>query len=251
MVPDGRASRRCLVTGSTRGVGLGIVDHLLAADWKVAVNGRTSARVGEVVANRAGTVAAEGDVSDLGGARAVVEVASQALGGLDLVVCNVGGGASVAPGMETPDEWQRVFALNLWSATNVVEAARTVLAQSGGSVVCISSICGSVVVPGAPVTYSAAKAALHAYVRGMAAPLADDGVRINVVALGNILHDDSVWASRLGDDPSSVQSMLEREVPLARLGRPEDVGPLVEYLGSSQSAFATGAVWTLDGGQSR
>ena len=251
MEPEAGVGRRSLVTGSTRGVGLGIVDHLLSAGWEVAVNGRTSARVLEVAANRDGAVAAEGDVSDPSAACGVVEAASQALGGLDLVVCNVGGGSSVAPGSETPEEWQRVFALNLWSATNVVEASRSVLAEGGGSVVCISSICGSVVVPGAPVTYSVAKAALHAYVRGMATPLAGDGVRINAVALGNILHDDSVWATLLDEDPSSVEAMLEREVPLARLGRTEDVGPLVEYLGSSRSAFATGAVWTLDGGQSR
>ena len=251
MAPDGIAERRCLVTGSTRGVGLGIVDHLLASGWAVAVNGRTGSRVREVVESRMGAVAAGGDVSDPNAAGAVVDAASRALGGLDLVVCNVGGGSSVPPGTETPDEWQRVFALNLWSTTNVVEASRSDLARTGGAVVCISSICGSVVVPGAPVTYSVAKAALHAYVRGMASPLAADGVRINAVALGNILHDDSVWAARLDDDPSSVEAMLEREVPLARLGRPEDVGPLVEYLGSSVSAFATGAVWTLDGGQSR
>ena len=155
------------------------------------------------------------------------------------------------PGHETPEEWQRVFALNLWSTTNTVEAAREVLAAARGAVVCVSSICGLEVVPGAPVTYSAAKAALHAYVRGMARPLGAQGVRINAVAPGNILFNDSTWSRKLADDPDSVKTMLQREVSLAAFGSPQDVAELVTYLASPRASFATGGVWTLDGGQVR
>ena len=64
-------------------------------------------------------------------------------------------------------------------------------------IVCVSSICGLEVIPGAPLTYSAAKAALNAYIRGVAVPLGADGVRINGIAPGNILFKGSVWERKL------------------------------------------------------
>lgn len=142
-----------------------------------------------------------------------------------------------------------IFALNLWSTTNSVEAARDALAASKGVVVCISSICGMEVIPGAPVTYSSAKAALHAYVRGIARPLGNQGVRINAVAPGNILFDGSVWSRKLLEDKLAVQSMLEKEVSLGCLGSPGDVANLVAYLASPRSSFCTGGGWSIDGGQ--
>ena len=168
---------------------------------------------------------------------------------LDILVCNVGSGRSVSPGCETTEEWQRVFAHNLWSTTDTVEAAREALAFSKGSIVCVSSICGLEVIEGAPVTYSAAKAALHAYVRGIARPLGKQGVRINAVAPGNIVFEGSVWAMKLVEDAVGVQAMLDKNIAIGRLGTPEEVASLVTYLASPRAGFATGAIWTLDGGQ--
>lgn len=133
----------------------------------------------------------------------------------------------------------------------MVEAAQEMLGASHGSIVCLSSICGIEIVPGAPVTYSAAKAALHAYVHGIARPLGKKGVRINAVAPGNVLFDGSVWSKKMTEDAQSVQAMLEKDVPLARFGTPQEVADLVAYLASPRSGFATGGVWTLDGGQVR
>ena len=103
----------------------------------------------------------------------------------------------------------------------------------------------------APVTYSVAKSALNAYVRGIARPLGKFGVRINAVAPGNILFDDSVWHHKLQDDPKVIESILSSDVALGKLGTPQDVASLVTYLASPLSNFSTGAVWALDGGQSR
>lgn len=245
---DGKSA---LVTGSSRGIGRAIAAALHAEGCRVVVHGRTGQELDVVAKELHANGAVTGDLTQPAEARRVMDETLAALGTLDILVCNVGGGASVPPGQESPEEWQRVFALNLWSATNTVEAASAALARSAGAIVCISSICGQTVVPGAPVTYSAAKAALHAYVRGIARPLAEQHVRINAIAAGNILHSGSVWARRLQGDPSSVSEMLARDVPLGRLGTPEDVADLAVYLASPRAAFATGGVWTLDGGQVR
>jgi NAD(P)-dependent dehydrogenase (short-subunit alcohol dehydrogenase family) len=215
----------------------------------VAINGRDHQTVAEVVSGLDGSVPVAGDVSTPEGAYAVVDETVEALGSLDVLVCNVGGGGSVPPGEETFEEWQRVFALNLWSTTNTVHAARMALRASVGSIVCISSICGLETVRGAPVTYSAAKSALHAYVRGIAWPLGEDGVRINAIAVGNMLFDGSVWSKQLALEGDEVASMLKTQVALGRFGVPNDVANLVAFLASDRSGFATGAVWALDGGQ--
>lgn len=242
-----------LVTGSSGGVGLAIAEAFCAEGAKVAFNGRDTVRLAHAVASQTkGTaIAVEGDVSKPDQAKNVVERVLKAFGKLDILVCNVGSGRSVAPGAETHEEWLRVFALNLWSATNMVEMGRSALAKSRGAIVCISSICGQEYIPGAPLTYSAAKAALNAYVRGVARPLGKDGVRINAVAAGNMLFEGSVWGNKLNQDAEGVEHMLERDVALAKLGIPKDVANLTLWLASPAASFCTGAIYVADGGQVR
>ena len=243
------AGKTVLVTGSSRGIGRAIAGVLHAEGCHVALNGLTAADVSLAASELPGAIAIAGDVTRPDEARRVVSEATAAMGGLDILICNVGSGRSVPPGEETFEEWQRVFAMNLWSTTNTVEAAREALSASKGVIVCISSICGLEIIPGAPVTYSAAKAALHAYVRGIARPLGKLGIRINAIAPGNILFEGSVWSHKLTEDAGAVQGMLARDVALARLGAPREVAELAAYLASPRSGFASGAVWTLDGGQ--
>jgi 3-oxoacyl-[acyl-carrier protein] reductase len=245
------SGKTALVTGSSKGIGWAIAQALHAEGCRLALNARNAVDLRTATAQLAGSIGIVGDVTQPAEARQVVAEVLSTFGRLDILVCNVGSGRSVPPGNETAEEWQRVFALNLWSTTNSVEAARDALVASKGVIVCISSICGLEAIPGAPVTYSAAKAALHAYVRGIARPLGKQGVRINAVAPGNILFDGSVWAHKLAEDATGVQAMLAKEVALGSLGTPTDVGSLVAYLASPRNSFASGSVWTLDGGQVR
>jgi len=240
-----------LVTGSTRGIGFAIANAFLAEGADVAFNSRTVTNLKDCVAptylGRA--ISAPGDVSDPEQANRVIEHVLSEFSKIDVLICNVGGGRSVSPGMETYCEWNKVFGLNLWSATNVVEAATMSLVSTGGTIVCISSICGYEFVPGAPITYSVAKAALHAYVRGISRPLGRKGVRINAIAPGNILFDGSVWQQKLEVEPLAVQEMLQRHVSLTRLGTAQEIANLAVWLCSPFASFCTGSIFVADGGQ--
>lgn len=245
----GLSKKVALITGSSKGIGLAIAHTLHSEGCCVALNARDAADLNIATATLTGAIGVVGDVTQQVEAHNVISEVLRIFGRIDILVCNVGSGQSVPPGNETVAEWQRVFALNLWSATNCIEAARDALLASKGVIICVSSICGIEVIPGAPVTYSAAKAALNAYVRGIARPLGKQGVRINAIAPGNILFDGSVWSRKLTEDAPMVRAMLERDVALCKLGTTSDVANLVAYLASPLSGFATGGVWTLDGGQ--
>ena len=243
------AGKAALVTGSSRGIGLAIAEAFHSEGCRVAINSRNPEELANVAARLPGAIAVAGDVTESTDAQFVVSEVLKSFGKLDIVVCNVGSGQSVSPGEETPEEWQRVFGINLWSATNTVAAARDALADSKGAIVCISSICGLEFIAGAPITYSAAKAALHAYVRGIARPLGKQGVRINAIAPGNILFDGSTWSLKLKETPTSVLTVLKRDVALNRFGTPQDIASMVVYLASPRAGFASGGIWALDGGQ--
>jgi 3-oxoacyl-[acyl-carrier protein] reductase len=239
--------RVALVTGSTRGLGLLIAQHLADAGAVVGINGRSGQAVSHVAGSREEFFAAPGDLTDENQVLRVRDVVQDRHGALDVLVCNAGGGRPVDPAIEAR-EWRRVMDLNLITAVNAVQALAPLMARSGGSICVVGSIAGTRDV-GAPLPYAVAKAALHGYVRASARSLAADGIRINLLIPGNILFAGSVWEARLLEDEDAVMSQIRASVPLQRLASGDEIAGWALFLSSDAAAFATGAEIIVDGGQ--
>ncbi len=245
------SGKKALITGSSQGIGFFIAKALNKQGCDVVLNSRNSLSLEKALKDIPGSKGFVADISSFEGAKYLIEKTIESIKSLDILICNVGNGKSVPPGNESPEEWQKVFANNLWSTTNMVEASWDLLSKNKGVVVCISSICGIEVIPSAPITYSTAKAALNHYVKSISKPLGKHGVRINAIAPGNILFEGSVWDKKIKKNPKGVETMLKKEVSLNKIGHPSHIADLSCYLCSPLSSFTTGSIWTVDGGQVR
>lgn len=240
--------KTALITGSSRGIGKSIAELLHSEGCYIVLNGRhvnTLKKLSKTLPNSSYFAC---DVTDPKNCKELVKFAISTQGKLDFLICNVGSGRSVKPGKENFSEWKKMFHINFFSATNMIESSITHLAKSKGAIVCISSIAGIEYI-GASNTYSTAKSALNSYVRGISRYLAKHNIRINCVAPGNILFKGSVWDKKLNENPKLINKMLRDHVSLGRLGDPIDIANMVVFLCSSKCSFITGQVFVVDGGQ--
>ena len=243
--------KRVFISGSSRGIGLSIASKFLEEGARVILNSRNLKDLEDIAKKNTEFDFIQGDVSNHKEAEEIIDEITKKFKKLDIVICNVGSGKSVPPGKENQNEWQKSFSKNFFSATNIIEASKSLLEDSKGSIVCISSICGVEHIPEAPITYSVAKNALNAYIKFVSFPLAKKGIKINGVVPGNINFPGSVWDKKLKENPREVKKMIKDSVPLNKLGSPHDIANLVTFLSSSENKFSTGSLFYSDGGQTR
>jgi 3-oxoacyl-[acyl-carrier protein] reductase len=248
----GLAGKVAIVTGSSRGIGLGIAATLAAEGADVVLCARDAERLEAAAATIDGPgspVPVVADVSTPEGARAVVAAAVEQLGGLDIVVNNVGGsGARTFDDMDE-DDLRAVLGHNLFPALTVSRAAVPVLRARGGVIAMIASVWG-LEAGGAP-SYNIAKASEISLAKAMARDLAQDGIRVFSVAPGSTLFPGGSWERRLRDDPEAMAVFIDRELPWGRLASVPEIADVVTFLVSPRASWVVGTCVSVDGGQSR
>jgi NAD(P)-dependent dehydrogenase (short-subunit alcohol dehydrogenase family) len=241
----GLRDRACLVTGSTDGIGLSTARMLIEEGARVVTCGRRGPPgIGE-------TGHVEADLSTAGEPERVVAEASEALGGLAVLVNNVGV-ARQAKFEEVPDEeWDSYWQLNVMSYVRAIRAALPHLrSAAGASIVNVSSTAAKRPSTGMP-HYSVTKAAVLSLSRIVADLYAKDGIRCNAVTPGPTATRAWVGDGGLADQQGDREEVLAKVGagrPLGRLAEPDEIAAVVVFLCSDRASYVTGAAWSADGG---
>ena len=236
-----------VVTGGSRGIGRAIALELARQGCRVVVNYRSNAEAAQEVVACIQTLGSEAlavqaDVSLFDDAQALIQAALDAYGTIDILVNNAGITRDALLVRMSEDDWDAVINTNLKGAFNCVKAVqRTLLRKRSGRIINISSVSGLVGNAG-QANYAAAKAGLVGFTKSVARELGSRGITANAVAPGFVETDMTAVLSE-----TIIEGALA-QIPLQRLGQPEDVAAMVAYLASDQAGYITGQVICVDGG---
>jgi 3-oxoacyl-[acyl-carrier protein] reductase len=238
-----------LVTGGSRGIGRAIAVALGRRGAKVIVNYASredAAREAVAAVEAAGGQAAIAgfDVADPAAVTEAIKAIGKDHGGLDILVNNAGVAINGLVMRFSDDSWRRTLAVNLGGAFHCIRAASSLLlrAKSAGRIINLTSVVGEMG-NGGQTAYAASKAGLIGLTRSTARELASRGITCNAIAPGYIETD--MTAEHL---PEAQQAKLLEQIPLARIGRPDDVADAAAFLAGPEAAYITGQVLRVNGG---
>ena len=240
------SGRVVIVTGGTRGIGLALAQGYVAAGAKVVV----ASRKPEACDRAAASLRAQGGdaigvpthTGDLDSLKVLVEATVDAFGRIDVVVNNAANALTQPFGSFTADAWQKSFDVNVRGPVFLVQEALPYLKDSEHAAVLNMISAGAFLFSAWTSIYSAGKAALMSFTRGMAADFAPHGIRVNALAPGSIDTD------MVRNNPAEVQARLEAASLMGRIASPDEiVGPAL-LLTSDAGSYITGQVLLVDGG---
>ncbi|HEX5972226.1 MAG TPA: 3-oxoacyl-[acyl-carrier-protein] reductase [Gemmatimonadaceae bacterium] len=235
--------KNAIVTGSTRGIGRAIASSLAGAGARVAVVGRDQARAAEAAAaigNTARGFAA--DVSDPASVVALIEAVEKEFGQVDILVNNAGLTRDNILFRLKDDDWDAVLDANLRGAFVAIRTvARGMIKRRWGRIINIASVVGITGNKG-QANYAASKAGLIGLTKSVAKELGSRNVLVNAVAPGFIETDMTAAMT------PEARAGLAGQIPLERLGTPQDIAGVVTFLASDQAAYITGQTIVVDGG---
>lgn len=239
--------RVALVTGGTRGIGAAIVREFAASGARVVTNYRNQEQAEKFQAEmkKAGydIHIHQADVSDFDACKKLIADVEKDVGPIDILVNNAGVTQDTTLRKMTKEQWDTVLRINLDSVYNVSRNIIEGMLERGyGRIINISSINGQKGQVGQS-NYAAAKAGMHGFTMSLAQETARKGITVNTVSPGYIA-TDMVMAV-----PEDIREKIIAQIPVARLGTPEEIAELVTFVASDKAGFMTGADISANGGQ--
>ena len=238
---DGKVA---LVIGAARGIGEGIAERFVEEGAKVVI-ADTEVEAGRETAGRLKGRFIETDISRMDHAVRAVQTALDSFGGLDILVQNAGIYPWTLIENTSPEEWDKVLAVNLKGTFLAARAALPHMKQKrSGRMIFTSSITGPRVTSPGHGHYSASKAGINGFIKSAALEFSNYGITVNGIEPGNILTS----GMKMHRSEAFIKSM-EAAVPLGRLGTPRDIANTALFLASDEASYITGTTIIVDGGQ--
>ena len=240
--------RTALITGGGTGIGAAIAKSMHAAGATVILVGRRQAELSAAV-NELGSraYAVSHDITQFDKSDSLIELITKEYGPIHCLVNNAGINLKKPAINTSVEEFQTIVSTNVLAAHALTKAvAPQMIERKSGSILFIASMASLFGIPQV-VAYSAAKSAQVGMVRTLSAELSSQGIRVNAIAPGWI--ETAMSAKAFAGDPARLQKVLGR-TPMAKLGKPEDIGWAAVYLASEAASFVTGVVFPVDGGAS-
>lgn len=236
-------NKTALVTGSTKGIGLGIAMNLHSEGCRVILNSRKNLKNTNKLSNM---FHYKFDCTKEHEVFRNLKIIKKIFKKVDYLICNVGSSKVNKKKSGNKEEWKRMMEINLYSSIIVIENFLKFF-NNRIKIVCISSISGKYLSKSS-IEYTVTKSALNTYVRKKS-KLLNTGSTINCVVPGNILFKGGAWDKKLKADSAKTISQIREHVPLKRFGTVLEVAKLVSFICSDSSNFMNGSIINIDGGQ--
>jgi 3-oxoacyl-[acyl-carrier protein] reductase len=248
-MPGKLQGKVAIVTGASKGIGAAIAKDLAAEGASVAVNYSSSRQgaeqtVKEIERKGGKAMAIQANVAKKEEIKRLFAEAKEALGRLDVLVNNAGIYEFAPLSDVTPEQFHKMFDLNVLGLLLASQEAVKHFGPEGGSIINISSVVSTYGFPNA-VVYSATKAAVDAVTRTLAKELGPRKIRVNSINPG-MVETEGTHAGGIAE--SDLRRQTEKQTPLGRIGQPQDISPAAVYLASGDSAWVTGETLYISGG---
>jgi acetoacetyl-CoA reductase len=236
-------ARTAIVTGGTKGIGLAACETLTAAGYRVAVLWCHDEPAANACRDAHGALCLQCDVGDFDACGAAVKAVEESLGPVEVLVNDAGVTRDATLRKMTREQWSEVIRVDLDSMFNMCrQVVEGMCSREFGRIINITSINGQKGQFG-QTNYSAAKAGVIGFTKALAQETARKGVTVNAIAPGYI---ETSMLSAMSKD---VLDAITAEIPVGRLGRPEEVARCIAFLAAEEAGFITGATLTVNGGQ--
>lgn len=235
--------RVAVVTGGTRGIGAAIAGRLRAAGYRVVAVFLSNVTAADAFHRETGIPICQWDVADYAACAAGIATVGEMFGPVEILVNNAGITRDALLHKMSPEQWNSVITTDLTSCFNMCHAVINDMREQGfGRIVNIASVNGQKGQWG-QANYAAAKAGMLGFTRALALESAGQGITVNAVAPGYIA-TEMVGVM----DPPQLQRIVA-QIPVGRLGRPDEVAHIVQFLASDDAGYITGATFSANGGQ--
>jgi NAD(P)-dependent dehydrogenase (short-subunit alcohol dehydrogenase family) len=234
------------ISASSSGIGFHLAEKYKAFGYNVIINGtnRLKLKKASSILNCDYFL---GDLANIKKIKLLIKKLKKKYKYIDILICNLGNSKF----NKNNTDYYHAFKYNFFSTTSLVESSKSILKKSQSKIICISSICGTESIQGAPIGYSIAKSALNFYIKLISKELAKDKISINGIVPGNIFFKGSTWDLKIQKDSKKTKNYIKQNVPLNKFGSIDDIFQVCKILSQNKSGYITGSLFKLDGGQTK